>query len=590
MVAPPVGLQFLLTTALLAVVSAVAGLFPPELLGTPVPAASQAEAAPKDHSRVGKGDSCDPGSKDFQELLRSVKVWTDDGRPDAAAALLEGALRNCPDHPELLLDLAGVRVLQGDLVEAEALATRLVRIRPGSNPAWELLALTRYLQDDAPGALRAWGQVGRPLIRDLDVRVLSHNGPRASGSGPHPNRVSGITEGRRLTVDALTRGERRLGALPAAERARLDYRMLPGGEATVDGTVVLGRDNPFTRPELVVHALRLLGRQVHLVSADPLDRLERWELSGTMEGTLHRARLALAHPAPGSAGIWRWEVDHQTGRYGPKDSSDAVRETRSSLGWSHTDWVTATLRGGVHGQVDVRPERGTFVGAGASWTLLPRAERGALGAEATGWLRTGEGGGAPTGHGPEPEARFGRAEIRGLFHAMRPRASGARTPQDGRAVGRGGRGVGVDLRGGVVAVSRWIPADLLPRIGSGGNAALLMRAHSDLDHQGVIRPLLPGTAWAHGGLEVVRPVGALGPVGIGLALFADGMRVLSPEGGADLADGRRGAVHLGGGLRARIPWVDGWLRADWGVDPHDGTSTFSAAWVREHRLHRLSAH
>lgn len=563
---PAIGLQLLSTAALLALV----GLFPPGIMGVPVPEAFKAEAAGSDRSGVQIGDPC---PEDVREVLQTVTVWTDKGQPDSAAVLLEDALRECPDHAEFLVDLTGVRVLQGDFAAAESVAARLVGILPGSNHAWELLALTRYLQDDAHGALRAWGQVGRPLIRDVDVQVLGYNGPRASRAGPDPNQVIGMTEGRVLTVDALVRGERRLGALPAAARARLDYRMLSGGEASIDGTVVLGMDNPFAGPELVVHALRLLGRRIHLVAADPMDRLERWELFGTMEGTLHKAGLVLAHPAPGVSGVWRWELDHETGRYGSVGSREAVRETRNSLRWSHTDWVTATLRGAVHGQIDVRPEGGTFVGAGASWTLLPRTERGALGAEGTGWLRTG--GGAPAGSGPDPKTRFGRVEIRGALRAIPPRRRG---------------GVGLDLRGGVVAVSQGIPPDLAPRIGSGGNAALLMRARPDLDDQGVVRPLYPGTAWAHGGIEVLRPVGAIGPVGIGLALFADGVRVLAPERSLHGAAGGRGAVHLGGGLRARIPWVDGWLRADWGIDPSDGASTFSAAWVREHRLHRLSAH
>jgi hypothetical protein len=586
---PSVGLRLLPLAALLAVVA----LFPPEILGISVPKASQSEAFPQDRSEVRLGDPHDPCVDDFADVLREVRVWTDKGQPDSAAVLLEGALQGCPDHPELLVDLTGVRVLQGDLVEAESLATRLVQIRPGSNHAWELLALTRYLQDDTHGALRAWGHAGRPLVRELDVRVLGPDGPRGFGAGPDPNQVTGVTAGRRLTVEALVRGERRLGDLPAAERARLGYRMLPGGEAAVDGTVVVGTDNPFTRPELVVHALRLVGRRVHLVSADPLGRLERWELSGTMEGTLHEARFALAHSAPGSEGIWRWELDHHTGRYGPAGLAEASRERSTSLAWSHTDWVTATLRGALHGQVDVRPERGTFVGAGTAWSLLPRTERGALGAEVTGWTRVGGGSAASsaTGSGLESDTRFGRAELRGMFHALRSRGGESRTGGAGPGTGRTGIGVGLDLRGGIVAVSQGIPPDLMPRIGSGGNTAILMRGRSDLDDQGVIRPLFPGTAWAHGGIEVVQPVGAVGPVGFGLALFADGVRVLAPEGRRpDVAAGRRGAVHLGGGLRARIPWVDGWLRTDWGIDPHDGTSTFSAAWVREHRLHRLSAH
>jgi len=578
---PALKLHLVRTAALLTGVV----LFPLQGLGFSVPEAFQERAVLEHHSELPFGSPC---AEAFGDVLRTAKDLADNSEPDSAAALLERALDQCPDHPDLLADLAGLRVLQGDLEEAEALAIRLVRVRPGSNYAWELLALTRYLQDDAHGALRAWNQADRPLTGDVNVRVLGHDGPRHSQAGPDPDRVSGVAEGRVLTTGALVRGERRLGALPAAERARLGYRMLPGGEAAVEGTVVLGAGNPFTRLDLVAHALRLVGRRVHLVSADPFGRLERWELSGTREGTLHKAELALAHPAPGDRGVWRWDLDHETGRYGSIGLADAARETSSSLGWSHTDWLTSTLRGSVHSRVDVRPERGTFLGAGTGWTLLPPTARGAIGAEGTGWVRIG--GKAPDGSAQKPETRYGRAEVRGVFHAMRPRGWWGRTDGAGSPGGPSGSSVALDIRGGIVAVSRGAPPDLVPRIGSGGNAALLMRARSDLDDQGVVRPLFPGTAWAHGGIEVLRPVASVGPVGIGVALFADGVRVLAPERASAVAADRRGAVHLGGGLRARIPWVDGWLRTDWAIDPFDGTSTFSAGWVREHRLHRLSAY
>jgi len=578
---PALKVRLLQTAAFLVAVA----LFPPELQGFSTPEAFQERGVLRDHSGLQVGDPC---AEAVGDVLRTAKALAEDGELDSAAALLEGALGQCPDHPELLADLAGLRVMQGNPEEAEALATRLVRIRPGSNYAWELLALARYLRDDAHGALRAWNEADRPMVQGLDVRVLGHHGPRAPEAGPDPDQVSGIAEGQMLTVEELVRGERRLGALPAAERARLGYRMVSGGKATVDGTVVLGAGNPFTRPNLLAHALRLVGRRVHLVSADPLGRLERWEVSGTMDGTIHKAGLTLAHPAPGGHGVWRWGLDHETGRYGSVGLTNAIRETSTSLGWSHTDWVTSTVRGEVHGRFDVRPERGTFVGVGAAWSLHPRTARGAVGAEGTGWTRIG--GEAHDGNGQVPETRFGRAEIRGVFHAMRPRAWGGRTDGDGTPTGRTGGGMGVDIRGGVVAVSRGIPPDLMPRIGAGGNAPLLMRARSDLDDRGVVRPLFPGTAWAHGGIEVVRPVTAVGPVGIGVALFADGVRVLAPHRASAVGVHQRGAVHLGGGVRARIPWVDGWLRADWGIDPSDGSSTFSAAWVREHRLHRLSAH
>jgi hypothetical protein len=475
-----------------------------------------------------------------------------------------GADQRCPDDPRILGALAGLRFRQGRMSEAEALAARLVEVDPESAHGWELLAVTRYLRDDTRGALRAWSH-GRPLsVRSIEVRIVGYRGPRASGTGSDPVRASGIVAGRPLTLEGLVRGERRLRALPAAARARLEYRALAGGQAAVDGAVVLRAGNPFTGPGLIAHGFRLLGRRVHLVSADPLGHLEQWEFEGSMEGTLRGGTLALTHVAPGGAGVWRWEVEHRVGRYGSTGHEAAAREQHTSIGWTHTHWLTASLQGTARTRIDLRPGRGTFAGAGVGGTLLPFSERSSLTAEGMGWVRIG--GEASAHRDPRDGARFGRMDIRASRHPFTPPAVGAPT--------------GIAARLGVVAISSGLPPDLIPRIGSGGNADVLMRARSDLDGEGVVRPTFPGSAWIHGGVEFLRPVRSIGPVGVGVAAFADGVRVLASDRGPVDAGARDGAVHLGAGIRARVPGVDGWLRVDWGIDPVDGASKLSAAWVQ----------
>jgi hypothetical protein len=117
-----------------------------------------------------------------------------------------------------------------------------------------------------------------------------------------------------------------------------------------------------------------------------------------------------------------------------------------------------------------------------------------------------------------------------------------------------------------------------------------MRARSDLDDRGVVRALFPGTAWAHGGVELLQPIWSADLLAIGVAAFADGVWVVARDGeSVDPAD-RRGAVNLGAGIRARVPGLEGWLRLDWGVDPTDGASTISVAWVPGDRWKRLLVH
>jgi hypothetical protein len=138
-------------------------------------------------------------------------------------------LNRCPDHPDLLGELAALRAQRGDLVEAEALATRLVRLHPDSEYGWQTLGSIRYLRDDAHGALQAWGRARPPIIRDVDIRIEGNVGPRPSDGGPDPARVAGMEQGRPLTLADLIQGSRRLEALPAATSARLGYRALPDG-------------------------------------------------------------------------------------------------------------------------------------------------------------------------------------------------------------------------------------------------------------------------------------------------------------------------------------------------------------------------
>lgn len=127
------------------------------------------------------------GVDDAAAKLRAAVALTDEGELDRAETTLSDALDRWPDHPGLLAALAGLRVRQGRPAEAEALAARLTRIDSSSDHGWELLAASRYLQDDTRGALRAWHH-RRPLrVRKVEVRVLAHDGPRASDAGADPN-------------------------------------------------------------------------------------------------------------------------------------------------------------------------------------------------------------------------------------------------------------------------------------------------------------------------------------------------------------------------------------------------------------------
>lgn len=453
---------------------------------------------------------------------------------DRIGAVLSEEFDRCPDHPRVLEELAALRIQQGRPEQAEILADRLIRVLAASGVSsdygWELLAASRYLQDNTRGALRAWDLGRTRIVQSVEVLLVSPDRPPRDGREGVTASITGLAAGRPLTVEKLVRGERRLAAIPAAASARLGYRAVPGGEASVEGAVVLERMNPFGGGDLVdlvaltAHAVRLLAGRIHLSSADPLGHLERWELSGSFEGTLRAAELSLAHPAPRGPGVWHWSLEHTTGRYvvhepsgGPDPTS---RQERTGFAWSHSDWVTAILRGSVEGRLDLHSGRGTLAGAGMAWSLVPLDARGRIELSGTGWTQVG---GVPDDIGgfPDAKGRFNTGE-RGPFGRV---AIQATLPPDISSSARAPSGF--DLRLGILAVSARTPLDLVPRIGSGGHVDVLMRARSDLDGRGVVRPILPGSAWVHGGVEFLRPLGALGPMALGIGVFADGTRVLS---------------------------------------------------------------
>jgi hypothetical protein len=329
--------------------------------------------------------------------------------------------------------------------------------------------------------------------------------------------------------------------------------MQAGGDAHLSGVLVMDDLHPFTRPEIAAHSLRLLVGRLHLRFANALGQMEAWQVAARISPRRYSVALSLAHPAPLGHGVWMWTIDREEGSRATIALPSGIREDRTGIEFRYSDWIAARLRGSVLGRVDRRRDGGTAPGAGMALTFLPLNERSEITLAGTIWSGNGEGTG------------FGQLSL------LASRFPQLRTSPGGPS--------GLAARLGIVTVSSGAPTDLTPLFGAGGQADVAMRAHEEMDRDGVARELLPGTAWIHGGIELLRSLGAIGPVGVGVALFADGAGVLPGSqlpGGENL---RRAALNVGVGGRARLSGVPGWLRIDWGVNPADGASTLSAGWV-----------
>ena len=79
-------------------------------------------------------------------------------RPSTAFETLAAVQTQCPDEAGPLREMAGVRFSERRWHDAGVLAERAVALDPQDAFAWELLASSRYLEDDFAGALRAWNR------------------------------------------------------------------------------------------------------------------------------------------------------------------------------------------------------------------------------------------------------------------------------------------------------------------------------------------------------------------------------------------------------------------------------------------------
>ena len=70
--------------------------------------------------------------------------------------------------------MAGARFAERRWRDAADLAERAAALDATDRYTWELLASSRFMQDDLAGALRAWNQIGKPLVNLVHIDGLSH--------------------------------------------------------------------------------------------------------------------------------------------------------------------------------------------------------------------------------------------------------------------------------------------------------------------------------------------------------------------------------------------------------------------------------
>jgi predicted double-glycine peptidase len=489
-----------------------------------------------------------PGS----ECDRRLKDAIDEASPhapDEAYQILDRVRTQCQARAGPLRELAGVRFAQHRWRDAADLAERAVARDGTDGYAWDVLASSRFLQDDFDGALGAWNHIGKPIINLVHIDGLAHTRYQtvATAIGLAPNML--------LTENAFQLAARRLEELRDLGTARLTFRPEADGFVTVNVAVVERAGPPQGAAAWAAAVVQAaVDREARVAIPGSNGQGDLWSASWRWWNGRPRVAVDLAAPHGSAPRIWRvdasWESQaYATAANGPIDL--ALDESRLHGGLSLSDWLSAKIRYSVTGGLDSwrgGAYTGRTVFAGASLERRWLNDRWSLAGAGTAWIPVFGG------------SVFHEAGMRAAFRSAR---SADRWVYLADA--------------GVERASDTAPLAIWPGAGDGHARDPLLRAHPLLN-DGVIEPnshSVFGRTLVYANAEAQRWFASAMPIHAGLAAFAD-------IGGASRrrtpAQGGVTQVDLGAGIRLRIPGAAGTLRIDVARGLRDHADALTVGW------------
>ena len=430
-------------------------------------------------------------------------------RLNAADSLLQLAATHCPAEPLLLRELAGIRFRQGRTIETVQLAQAYVLRAPHDTLGWQLLASSRYLVSDAHGALRAWNSIGLPALDLIRIDGTSHTRFRVLSD------AMSLATGRTLTPGRLVLARRRLTDIPSLVQSRVEYTAVEGGVVEVRATVV---EHPVVTPlpQLLLGAALDVGfrRDASLSVHSPLGRGERWTAQWRWQNADPRVVLSLAIPArlgvPVIVHLQRsWETYRFDGR--------AIDERRDASAISIAGWAHPGIELLAGARIETWVGRGDFIALSSGVGLHDERDRMALLAE---------------GEHASPlnaSAAYDRLRIR---TALTPPPDRWRTIWSFR--------LGADWTGAAT------PMGIQPIAGGDLARDIPLRAHPFIV-SGVLPTARTARTIVHGGGAGDRDILTRGPVTLGVGIFLDAAKIMSPA-----SAGMRAQTFVDGGAGLRI--------------------------------------
>jgi hypothetical protein len=501
------------------------------------PSSGVTEAFPEGAPAVGE---CGGLVDQAVDLAQRDRLGAADERLLAARAI-------CPQEARPLRELASLRFKQERYRESAELADAALRVDAADDFTWRLLGTSRFLAQDAAGALRAWNRVDEPRLDILHVDGLERT--------PEPVVKDRLRLAPRalLTPDAVGQARRRLSDLPGFTASRLSLEPLGAGRADVRAAVV---ERPLLDPFAVwlarvpVDALAFHEANVYVAGAARTGEVV--DAGGRWWNGRPAAWLNVSQPqALGLPGLVRLSAlwDEQSYATG-ESASGTAREERVSAALSAADWYSSSgrltarvgvdeFRGG-----DTTRSRGTFGTLGLECERRLAGDRGAALAHAAIWLGTG-----PT---------FGTMGV----------AVAARNGPEPRRFVAGGT-AGLDVAGSHAPFALW------PGAGTGAGRPELLRGHPLVSDDGLLDGAAFGRVLWHASIEVEARVVRLGPIGVGVAAFLDTARATerlnTTEPGAFADAGLGARLHLGRGA--------GSIRFDVAAPLGESKWRYSTGWV-----------
>jgi predicted double-glycine peptidase len=473
-------------------------------------------------------------------------------RVDARDAypLLDRVRAQCPDSAGPLRELAGVQFAAGRWRAAADLAERAVAREPKDNYAWDILGSSRFVQDDLPGALVAWNQIGEPRIDLVHIDGLRHTRYKtiADSLRLKPNTL--------LTAGAFQLAARRLQELPDRSAARLSYRPAPDGYAEVEATVVERSGLPRGTAEWFAQGARVaVDREVRVDLPGPTSQGEMWSASWRWWSNRPRVAISFAAPHVGAMpGIWRVDGSWESQAYAFDRTEPIVAETVESHahgGLSVSDWLAPGIRYVASAGFDAWRQAGAnrraaFVGASLERRWFD--DRWSMTGKGTAWLPVSGG--------------------------STLRDAGVRTAFVSSASKKGSVYL-ADL--GAERVSDAAPLELWPGATDGHASPLLVRAHPLLDDGifSIANGSVFGRTVKYASAEAQRWFEPKTAIHLGVATFVD---LASASRGPTPEHGGAVQLDLGIGLRIGIPGSERSLRVDLAHGTRDGADALTIGW------------